>query len=81
MRSVLALVASLSSAYALTHGVDSSQLVPESTYATALGEGFSKAVIRGYEEACGSGGQVDPNFVGSYNNARAAGITNIDAYL
>ncbi|KZP08576.1 glycoside hydrolase family 25 protein [Athelia psychrophila] len=27
-----------------------------------------------------AGGQVDPNFVGSYNNARAAGYTNIDAY-
>ncbi|MCJ1292309.1 hypothetical protein MMC34_003859 [Xylographa carneopallida] len=27
------------------------------------------------------GGAVDPDFVGSYNAARAAGITNIDAYM
>jgi len=26
------------------------------------------------------GGEVDPNFVSSYKNSRAAGITNIDAY-
>ena len=65
---------------ALIHGVDSSQLVPETTYVKALGEGFTKAVIRGYEEACGRGGEVDLNFVTTYNNARTAGYTNIDAY-
>jgi hypothetical protein len=68
------------SSLALGYGVDSSALVPESIYAKARAEGFTKAVIRGYEEACGVGGEVDPNFVGSYNNARAAGITNIDTY-
>lgn len=67
-------------ATALIYAVDSSQLVPEATYAKAKGEGFTKAIIRGYEEACGVGGEVDPNWVGSYNNARAAGITNIDVY-
>lgn len=67
-------------AYGLVSAVDSSQLVPEATYAKALSEGFTKAVIRGYEEACGVGGEVDPNFVGSYNNARAAGYTDIDTY-
>jgi hypothetical protein len=60
--------------------VDSSQLVPEATYVKALGEGFTKAIIRGYEEACGVGGEVDPNFVSSYKNARAAGYTDIDTY-
>jgi len=75
---IIAVVASSTSA--LIHGVDSSQLVPESTFATARGEGFVKAVIRGFEEACSVGGEVDPNFVSSYNNARAAGITNIDTY-
>lgn len=69
-----------SSGVALIQGVDSSTLVPEGTYSTAKGEGFTKAVIRAYEEACGSGGQVDPNFVGSYKNARAGGISSIDAY-
>ena len=53
-------------------------LVPEGTYSTAKGEGFTKAIIRAYE-AWGGGGW-DPNFIGSYNNARAVGITNIDAY-
>ena len=69
-----------SSTLALIYGVDSSTLVSEATYAKAKSEGFTKAIIRGYEEACGVGGQVDPNFVPSYNNARAAGITNIDTY-
>ncbi|KZP34118.1 glycoside hydrolase family 25 protein [Athelia psychrophila] len=74
------LAASIASTSATVLGVDSSQLVSEGTYSTAKGEGFTKAVIRGFEEACGVGGQVDPNFVGSYNNARAAEYTNIDAY-
>ena len=59
--------------------VGSSTLVPEGTYSTAKGEGFTEAIIRAYK-AWGGDGQVDPNFIGSYNNARAAGITNIDAY-
>jgi hypothetical protein len=77
---VVILAALASSTFGLLHAVDSSVAVPEATYATAKSEGFTKAIIRGYYEACGSGGQVDPNFVSSYKNARAAGITNIDAY-
>lgn len=69
----LGLAAFTASVSATILGVDSSSLVPESTYSTAKGEGFTKAVIRGFEEACGVGGQVDPNFVSSYKNARAAG--------
>ena len=81
LRSTLLVVSAFaSSALALVHGVDSSTLVSEATYAKALGEGFTKAIIRGYEEACGVGGEVDPNFVPSYNNARAAGYTSIDTY-
>jgi len=68
------------SALALVHAVDSSTLVPRATYAKAKSEGFTKAIIRGYQEACGLGGSVDRNFVATYNNARAAGITNIDTY-
>ena len=68
------------SSYGLIFAVDSTQLVSEATYASALGEGFTKAIIRGYEEACSVGGEVDPNFVPSYQNARAAGYTNIDMY-
>ncbi|KAF8965741.1 glycoside hydrolase superfamily [Flammula alnicola] len=80
LRSLLLLPALIASSYALVFAVDSSSLVSTATYSTALGEGFTKAIIRGYEEACGVGGEVDPNFVGSYNNARAAGYTNIDMY-
>lgn len=80
-RTVIFVIASLaSSTLALVHGTDSSTLVSQATYTKAKGEGFTKAIIRGYQEACGSGGRVDPNFVATYNNARAAGITNIDAY-
>lgn len=67
-------------ASALVSGVDSSQLVSEAAYAKARGEGFTKAIIRVYEEACGVGGRVDPNFIPSYKNARAAGFTDIDVY-
>ncbi|KIJ31414.1 glycoside hydrolase family 25 protein, partial [Sphaerobolus stellatus SS14] len=68
------------SALALVSAVDSSTLVSTATYTKAKGEGFTKAIIRGYEEACGIGGEVDPNFVASYKNARAAGYTDIDMY-
>ena len=79
-RSLLILSALIASSYGLIYAVDSSSLVPESVFARARSEGFTKAIIRGYEEACGVGGEVDPNFVGSYNNARAAGFTDIDTY-
>ena len=75
---ILTFLVSLS--LALVHGVDSSTLISEATWVKVKSEGFTKAVIRGYEEACGVGGMVDPNFVASYKNARAAGITDIDAY-
>ena len=70
---LLVLPALIVSSYATIFAVDSSQLVPEATYVKVRGEGFTKAIIRGYEEACSIGGDVDPNFVGSYKNARAAG--------
>lgn len=79
-RPLLLLPALITSSYGLIFAVDSAQLVPEATYAKAHGEGFTKAIIRGYEEACGIGGEVDPNFVPSYKNARAAGYTDIDMY-
>lgn len=47
----------------------------------AHGAGYGKAVIRGYQQACGSGGRVDPNFVPAYQAARAGGFTNIDGYM
>jgi len=49
---ITVLVTLVSSSLALVHGVDSSTLVSEATYAKAKGEGFTKAIIRGYEEQC-----------------------------
>lgn len=81
LKSLLILPSFVYSALALVSAVDSSTLVSVATYEKALGEGFTKAIIRGYEEACGSpGGKVDPNFVSSYHNARSAGYTDIDMY-
>jgi hypothetical protein len=80
LSAITILTSLVSLSLALVHGVDSSTLISEATYAKAKSEGFTKAVIRGYEKACGVGGMVDPNFVPSYKNARAAGITDIDAY-
>lgn len=51
MLALTAIVAALvSSAMALVHGVDSSTLVSEATYAKAKGEGFTKAIMRGYQQ-------------------------------
>ena len=79
-RTLLLLPALIASSYGLIHAVDSATLVPEATYVKARSEGFTKAIMRGYEEACGIGGEVDPTFVPSYKNARAAGYTDIDTY-
>ena len=79
-RFLFVLPALIAPSYGTIFAVDSSQLVPKATYVKALGEGFTKAIIRGDEEACKIGGEVDPNFVSSYKNARAAGYTNIDTY-
>ncbi|MCJ1236264.1 hypothetical protein MMC14_004242 [Varicellaria rhodocarpa] len=50
-------------------------------WACAGSAGYGKAVIRAYEQACGSGGQVDPNFVPAYKAAKAGGIPKVDAYM
>jgi hypothetical protein len=78
-RFLLVLPALIVSTYGL-FAVDSSALVPVADYTKARSQGFTRAIIRGYEEACGVGGKVDPNFVASYKNARAAGYTDIDTY-
>lgn len=66
---------------ALTHAVDSSSEVSVATYKKALGQGFTRAIFRGYQEACSQGGRVDPTFVPSYRNAVAAGYKDFDAYF
>ena len=49
-------------------------------YAKALGEGFTKAIIRGYGEACSAGGKVDPNFVPRSTSIIVRRYTSIDTY-
>lgn len=71
----------ISAASALTHAVDSSVEVDTATYKKALGEGFTRAIFRGYQEACSQGGRVDPTFIPSYKNAVAAGYKDFDAYF
>lgn len=71
----------ISAASALTHAVDSSVEVDTATYKKALGQGFTRAIFRGYQEACSQGGRVDPTFVPSYKNAVAAGYKDFDAYF
>ncbi|KAG0252808.1 hypothetical protein BGZ95_006519 [Linnemannia exigua] len=65
----------------LVHGVDSSSEVSQDIFTKAKEEGFTKAILRGYQEACSQGGRVDPTFLPTYKSARAAGITSIDTYF
>ncbi|KAJ4164829.1 hypothetical protein LMH87_006484 [Akanthomyces muscarius] len=74
-------VAFAGAASALTHAVDSSSEVSVDIYKKALGQGFTRAIFRGYQEACSQGGRVDPTFVPSYKNAVAAGYKDFDAYF
>jgi hypothetical protein len=51
MVAIIAIIAAFaSSASALLHGVDSSTLVSTATYTKAKGEGFTKAIMRGYQQ-------------------------------
>ena len=59
---------------------DISSAQPSAFWTCAAGT-YKKAVIRGYQQACGSGGQVDSNLATSYRAAKAAGLTNVDAYM
>lgn len=68
-------------ASALTHAVDSSAEVSVDTYKKALGQGFTRAIFRGYQEACSLGGRVDPTFLPSYKNAVTTDYKDFDAYL
>lgn len=66
--------------YGLVYVIDSTDAVPEANYSQLLQAGFTRAIIRGYDSACTRGGEVNPNFVYSYVNARAAGYTDIQTY-
>ncbi|KIJ35648.1 glycoside hydrolase family 25 protein [Sphaerobolus stellatus SS14] len=58
----------------------SATLVSTAAYTMAKSQNFTRAVIRVYGPGCSVGGEVDPNFLSSYNNARAAGFSDIDIY-
>nr|QNJ46221.1 GH25 muramidase [Penicillium citrinum] len=81
MRPSVILLAFASAASALIHAVDSSSEVSVDIYKKALSEGFSRAIFRGYQEACSQGGRVDPTFLPSYKNAQTAGYKDFDAYF
>ncbi|ESZ94369.1 glycoside hydrolase family 25 protein [Sclerotinia borealis F-4128] len=61
-------------------GIDISQLGTPEFFACAK-KTKDVVAIRGYQQACGTGGQVDKNFAASYKNAKAAGFTGIDSYI
>ncbi|KAI9647278.1 hypothetical protein NHQ30_003661 [Ciborinia camelliae] len=61
-------------------GIDISQLGTKAFFECAK-KTKDVVAIRGYQQACGTGGQVDKNFVASYTNAKDAGFTHIDSYI
>lgn len=60
--------------------VDISSTQSSSFWSCAV-QNNQKVVIRGYRQACGSGGGVDTSLLSSYDAAVAAGFTNIDVYF
>lgn len=79
-RFLLILPAFVLSSYGAINAVDSNSTVSVASYTEAFNQGFTRAIIRGFNSDCSVGGQIDPNFVTSYNNARAAKYTDIQAY-
>jgi hypothetical protein len=75
------LAAAVGSATASIKAVDSSVYVAEAIYKKALSEGFTRAIIRGYHEACTIGGEIDPTFISTYTNAVLAGYHDIGVYF
>ncbi|KAB8303398.1 hypothetical protein EYC80_004827 [Monilinia laxa] len=61
-------------------GIDISQLGTPAFFECAK-KTKDVVAIRGYQQACRTGGSVDKNFVASYKNAKAAGFTRIDSYI
>jgi hypothetical protein len=84
LTSVFTLAALTTLASADLKGFDISQPQSSSFWSCMHSNGFNKVAIRIYQEACGPGGQVDPNFLASYNAAKAAGFSapnGIDGYM
>jgi hypothetical protein len=78
---VLVLPSLILSSYALIMAIDHTDEISVATYADFLKQGFTRVIIRAYNSACETGGEVNPAFIPSYNNARAAGITDIQGYV
>ena len=77
---VLVLPVLIPLSYGLISAVDSTDAITKVDYSAVLKGGFTRAIIRGYDSACTSGGEVNPNFVTAYQNAVAAGYTDIHTY-
>ncbi|PWW71892.1 Glycoside Hydrolase Family 25 protein [Tuber magnatum] len=71
----------IGSAQAVVKALDLSQPQGTSVWTCVQGQSFLKGVPRLYQEACGIGGRIDPNFITSYNQIRASGIKDIDGYF
>ncbi|KAG0641637.1 glycoside hydrolase superfamily [Tuber brumale] len=78
---LLALGTLIGNAQAVVKALDLSSPQGTSVWTCVQGQSFLKAVPRLYQEACLLGGRIDPNFIKSYNQIRASGITNIDGYF
>jgi len=61
-------------------GIDLSG-TPSASFWTCAASNYKVVALRGYQQACGSGGQVASNFVANYRAAKNAGISRIDAYM
>lgn len=57
--------------------IDTTDATSFSDYQTALAQDYSRAIILGYDSSCTFHGNVDPNFVTGYQNAVAAGFSDI----
>jgi GH25 family lysozyme M1 (1,4-beta-N-acetylmuramidase) len=60
-----------------THGVDVSAPTATSSFSCMVNNGYHFAVVRAYR----SNGTPDPNGAQTINNARAGGMSNVDAYM
>ena len=78
---VLVLPGLILSSYGLIYAIDSTDVISKASYSDLLKKNFTRAIIRGYNPACSTtGGEVNPDFVASYNNSKAAGYTDIQTY-
>ena len=78
---VLILPGLILSSSALIMAIDHTDVISVADYSNYLKQGITRAIIRASNSACDIGGEVNPSFVPSYNNARQAGFTDIQGYV